>query len=102
MPLKDHRTGFLGLRESAVSSPNSLVNCEKFQNCYAYKFTYNGIERSRMYRQDGVDKPFVNDDIFRCGVAAYYDKAKCRLDTRSMHLHTVFCTKTCTCNNNNN
>jgi hypothetical protein len=96
MPLRDvKRTGFLGLSESDVASPNSLINCDRFQNCYAYKFTYNGVEQKRIYRQDKVDKPYVDNDIFRCGVAAYYDQgaSKCRLDTRAMHLYSALCTK---------
>jgi hypothetical protein len=98
MPLRDvHRTGFLGLNESSVASPNTLINCEKYQNCYAYTFTYNGLPLvgQRSYRQNGVDKAFVDDDIFKCGVAAYYDKStsKCRLDTRSMHLYSALCVK---------
>jgi hypothetical protein len=98
MPLRDvRRTGFLGLNESAVTLPNTLINCEKYQNCYAYTFTYNGIPLNGqiIYRQNGVDKLYVDNDIFKCGVAAYYDKimSKCRLDTRSMHLYTALCVK---------
>lgn len=96
MPLSSvRRTGFLGLNESDIPPTSSMINCEKFQNCYAYGFTYNGASIQRMYRQDGVDRAFVDDDIFKCGVAAYYDKgaSKCRLDVRSMHLYTALCTK---------
>ena len=98
MPLKDvRRTGFLALNESAVAPPNSIVNCEKYQNCYAYKFTYNGLETRRMYRQSvgGVDRLYADEDTFKCGVSAYYDSAtsKCRLDVRAMHLYAALCTK---------
>jgi hypothetical protein len=127
MPLRAVRkTGFLGLNESAVSSPNTLVNCDKYQNCYAYAFTYNGVELNglspdgsrlmfrRTYWQDGVvgmDKPFMDEDIFKCGVAAYYDSnaLKCKLDIRSMHLYKALCTRPysdtfnkCTCSSSTN
>lgn len=106
MPLRDvRRTGFLGLNESAFSATNIPINCEKYQNCYAHRFTYNGLDVQRMYRQDGVDRAYVENDIFKCGVAAYYDRStsKCRLDTRSMHLYTALCDRAstafskCTC-----
>ena len=105
MPLRNvRRTGFLGLTESEVSSPNSLINCEKYQNCYAYKFTYNGLERQRTFWKNGVSTPYVDNDIFKCGVAAYYDPgaSKCRLDVKAMHLYSALCTqsaafKKCTC-----
>ena len=99
MPLRDvKRTGFLGLNESAVSSPSTLLNCEKYQNCYAFKFTYNGAVVQRLSARGA----YVDDDIFKCGVAAYYDSGKCRLDTRSMHLYNALCGRTaasdkCTC-----
>jgi hypothetical protein len=42
MPLRDVRkTGFLGLNESKVAAPNTLINCDKYQNCYAHTLTYN-------------------------------------------------------------
>ena len=97
MPLKDvHRTGFLGLSESSVSTPNTLLNCDTYQNCYAFKFTYNGVAVQRLYRQDGADKAYIDNDIFKCGVSAYYDSgvSKCRLDTRSMHLFNALCSPT--------
>ena len=106
MPLRHvRRTGFLGLNESAFSSTNIPINCERYQNCYAHRFTYNGQDVQRMYRQDGVDRAYIDNDIFKCGVAAYYDtsRGKCRLDTRSMHLYTALCDKgtasfqKCTC-----
>ena len=94
MPLNGvDRTGFLGL--SDIPPTSSLINCERFQNCYAYEFTYNREKVQRKYRQNGVDRIYSDDSIFKCGVAAYYDSgaSKCRLDTRSMHLYTALCTR---------
>ncbi len=78
------KTGFLGIDESSLAQ-GTLFNCENFQNCYAYKFTYNGRTGARSFWQDGKDVAYNDADTFRCGVAAYYDSstAKCRLDRRA-------------------
>lgn len=96
MPLNGvNRTGFLGLSESSIPPTSTLINCERFQNCYAFDFTHNGAKTQRKYRQSGMDVVFSDNSIFKCGVAAYYDSgaSKCRLDTRSMHLYTALCAR---------
>ena len=101
------KSGFLGLSEATLNT-GSVLNCENFQNCYTYKFTYNGQQRARSYWQSGKkqDLPYPDADTFRCGVSAYYDAdaSKCRLDARAAHLHTALCSDTpakrnCTCTN---
>ena len=106
MPLRNlKKTGFLGFDEATLQS-STLINCENFQNCYTYKFTYNGVARARSFWQvRGVDLPYQDADTFRCGVIAYYDQAssKCKLDGRASHLYEALCKNTplqqkCTCN----
>ena len=88
-----NKTGFLGYNTSVLAT-SSIVNCENFQNCYAYPFTFNGAQVSRTYwTQNGVAQPYNDDDIFRCGVTAYYDSSSslCRLDTKVLPLYTALC-----------
>jgi hypothetical protein len=104
-----NRTGFLGYSQSTLTSGGStnIINCEKFQNCYAYPFTVNGVEKSpRLKRKTaaGPTSAYVNDDIFRCGVSAYYDDAslQCRLDLSVLPLYRSLCKtpdvlQMCTC-----
>ena len=98
-------TGFLGLVPTAVVG-QSMVSCEEYQNCYAYPFTYNGVQVTRAYWVQGAttDTPYDADDIFRCGVAAYFDSKlnKCFLDLKVLPLYTALCQNqevaaTCTC-----
>lgn len=105
-----NRTGFLGYSQAALTSGGSstnILNCERYQNCYAYPFTFNGVEKSpRLIIKSvaGQSTPYLDDDIFRCGVAAYYDAkaAKCRLDTLVLPFYTSLCKtpsilQTCAC-----
>ena len=105
MPLStSNRTGFLGLTPAGLSN-TAIVNCEQFQNCYAYPFTFNGAQVTRTYWPQGsyASVPYINDDIFRCGVTAYYDSArsKCMLDVKALPLYAALCQSpvldTCTC-----
>jgi len=104
------KSGFLGFPVSTLTSGGSstnILNCEKYQNCYAYSFTFNGVERSpRLIRRPdtGLTSQYVDDDIFRCGVSAYYDSAtaKCRLDSSVLPLYVSLCKtpsviQMCTC-----
>ena len=106
----ENKTGFLGYPQSALTSGGSstnIINCEKYQNCYAYPFTVNGVEKSpRLIRKTdtGPTSPYVNDDIFRCGVAAYYDASstQCKLDPLVLPLYRSLCKtpavlQMCTC-----
>lgn len=94
-----NKTGFLGYPQAALTSGGSstnILNCEKYQNCYAFPFTFNGMEKSpRLIRKTIASPaiPYIDDDIFRCGVSAYYDsgEAKCRLDLLVLPLYTSLC-----------
>ena len=93
MPLSTaNRTGFLGYSQEALSA-TSIVNCETFSNCYAYPFTFRGVPTQRLTWRQGVPAPYADDDIFRCGAAAYYDSVakKCVLDTGALPLYTALC-----------
>ena len=91
------KTGFLGQGESGLS-PTTVVNCEGFSNCYAYKFTFNGIVKSpRTFwpKDTYLNKatPYNEVDIFRCGVTGYYDESslKCKLDLKVVPLYVALC-----------
>jgi hypothetical protein len=105
-----NKTGFLGYAQANLTSGGSstnIINCEKYQNCYAYPFTVNGVERSpRLLKKtaSGPASSYVNDDIFRCGVSAYYDaaSAQCKLDQTVLPLYQSLCKtpavlQMCTC-----
>ena len=105
-----NKTGFLGYPQVSLTSGGSstnILNCEKYQNCYAYPFTFNGVEKSpRLIKKtpSAPAIPYANDDIFRCGVAAYYDSAEatCRLDRQVLPLYVALCKtpdvfQTCSC-----
>ena len=110
-----NKTGFLGVPEPALwdgVKTTFVENCEAVQNCYAYTFTFNGIPQAqRWYNKGSSLAAYDNNDIFRCGVGAYFDTSasKCRLDTRVLPLYAALCqpqasTQTpsafdvCTCN----
>jgi hypothetical protein len=98
------RTGFLGFDESLLTK-STVVNCQSFQNCYAAKFTFNGVEQgTRTYWENNANKIYDQADIFRCGVIGYYNLQykKCRLDLKVLPLYVAFCKNpavlnTCTC-----
>ena len=102
-------TGFLGMNTSALAAPNTIINCDTLQNCYAYPFTSNGAPVQRTYNNyPSVNIPYNPNDIFRCGVAAYYDSNQklCILDQKVLPLYAAFCNPrstqvldTCTCTN---
>ena len=106
MPLLgSNKTGFLGLPMSVMNS-SSIVSCEAYTNCYAFPFTYNGVVQSRLVQQGFKSSPYNNDDIFRCGVFAYYNAnaSRCYLDKNVLNLYNVLCNTpsildTCSCAN---
>lgn len=104
-------TGFLGAAPSALMDLKYLTkyisNCNNYQNCYPYTFTFNGLPRSpRLLRVKNVLTNYSESDIFQCGVAAYYDASKslCVLDTQVLTLYQALCktpsvVQTCSCQN---
>ena len=93
LPLRDaNRTGFLGYAESRIAQ-SSIVNCEQFSNCYAYPFTVGGVVTQRTIWRQQVSVPYVDDDIFRCGAAAYFDSVsnRCKLDVKNLALYSALC-----------
>jgi hypothetical protein len=101
-------TGFLGMNPSDLwdgASTSFIQNCESVQNCYAYDFTFNGVlQPVRKYTPNAQSAvtAYNNNDIFRCGAAAFYDGGKCNLDLSVLPLYKALCltpavVDTCTC-----
>ena len=105
------KTGFLGVSEAALwngVTTTYLQNCESVQNCYPFTFTFNGIPQAKRWYTSGKSLiGYNNADIFRCGVAAYFDSStnKCKLDTKVLPLYAALCQPSppdvCTCINFN-
>ena len=97
-----NKTGFLGQAQDVLTT-GSIVNCENFQNCYAYPFTVNNAPVQRAVPAGLTNKTRYDDsDIFRCGVFAVYSAAlsKCILDQSVLPLYTALCKQqrsVCTC-----
>jgi len=92
------RTGFLGRNEGDLSK-TTIFNCESFSNCYAFKFTFNGMEKKpRQYWPLGSvrNSNYRDIDIFRCGVSGYFDDAssKCKIDLKVFPIYSALCKST--------